>query len=365
VATGLRAQGRASGGVDAPPVAAIAALVLAGFAAAGTSFLLALTSDHVREPGLQAALMDWITLPYILAGLVAWRRSPRSRLGPLMVAAGFAIFLSTLAWANRAVPFTVGQAFDLLPAVLFLHVFLAYPNGRLRRRFERVVVGAGYVTAFGLELVGMVLGGFGEDNLLEVTSQPDAAAVLLQGQLLALSSFSLAGIVLLAARRRSAGRPLRRPVALLIDAFALALVLIAALFVLGAFDSPGFETVRRVAFFAVGLAPVAFLVGLLDARLARSAVADLMVELRAAAAPLELRDALGRALRDPSLTLAYWLPQFASWADVRGRSIEPPRPDRGRAMTLVERDGTKVAALVHDASLVDEPQLLDAVSAAA
>jgi signal transduction histidine kinase len=341
------------------------ALALAGVAAAGTSFLLALTSDHVAEPGLQAALMVWITLPYTAAGLVAWRRTPQSRLGPLMVAAGFAIFLSTLAWANRALPFTLGQAFDLLPAVLFVHVFLAYPSGRLRRRFERVVVGAGYVIAFGAELVGMALGGFGDDNLLELISQPHAASLLLKGQLLALSALALAGVLLLAARRRSAGRPRRRPVALLIDAFALALVLLAALLVLGAFDSPGFGIVRRITFFAIGLAPVAFLAGLLDARLARSAVADLMVELRAPPGPLELRDALVRALRDPSLTLAYWLPQFASWVDVRGRPIERPRADRGRAITLIERDGAKVAALVHDASLVDEPQLLEGVSAAA
>jgi signal transduction histidine kinase len=365
VATGQRALRQARRGAQAPPATVVAMLAVAGVAAAGVSFLLALTSDHVDEPGLQAALMAWITLPFILAGLVAWRQTPQSRLGPLMVAAGFVIFLSSLAWADTAVPYTVGQAFDLLPAVLFLHVVLAYPSGRLRRRFEQLVVGTGYVIAFALEIVGMLLGGFGQDNLLEVTSQPQAASVLLQAQLLALSASALAGIALLAARRRRAGPPLRRPVALMVDAFAVALVLIAALFVLGAFDGPGFETVRRVTFFALGVVPVAFLAGLLDARLARSAVADLVVGLRGAPAPLELRDALARALRDPSLTLVYWLPQFASWVDVRGRPIVPPSPARGRAMTVIERDGTRTAALLHDAGLVDEPQLLDAVSAAA
>jgi signal transduction histidine kinase len=152
---------------------------------------------------------------------------------------------------------------------------------------------------------------------------------------------------------------------MLTDAFALALVLIAVLFVLGAFDGPGFETVRRVTFFAIGLAPVAFLFGLLDARLARSAVADLMVELRGSPPPGDLRDALARALGDPSLELAYWLPQFNSWVDLGGRAIDPPRAHDTRAVTVIERDGRTVAALVHDRSLGDEPQLLDAVSAAA
>jgi signal transduction histidine kinase len=358
-------QGPALRTARAPSLALVWALALAGAAAACVSFALALASDHVREPGLQAALMAWVTLAYIFAGLVAWRLRPESRLGPLMVAAGFAMFGATLAWANRALPFTIGQAFDLLPAVLFLHVFLAYPSGTLQRRSERLLVGAGYAIAVGLELVGMALGGFGPDNLLELTAQPDAAAVLLDAQLIALSTFSVTGIVMLAARRRSTGRPLRHSIALMTDAFALALVMIAVLFVLGAFDGPGFETVRRITFFAIGLAPVAFLWGLLSAHLARSAVADLIVELRATPAPEGLRDALARALRDPSLALAYWIPQFRSWVDLRGRAIEPPRPDHRRAVTLIDRDGEHVAALVHDQSLGDEPRLLDAVSAAA
>ena len=57
-------------------------VALLGCIAAGASMWLALNSDHVAEPGLQAALMDWITLPYILAGVVAWRRRPESRFGP-------------------------------------------------------------------------------------------------------------------------------------------------------------------------------------------------------------------------------------------------------------------------------------------
>jgi signal transduction histidine kinase len=42
-----------------------------------------------------------------------------------------------------------------------------------------------------------------------------------------------------------------------------------------------------------------------------------------------------------------------------------PRPESGRTTTLIDRDGTHVAALLHDRSLDDERELLDAVSAAA
>ena len=77
----------------------------------------------------------------------------------------------------------MGQALDLVPPVLFLHVFLAYPTGRLNGRFERVLVLTGYATAISLELVRMFLGGFGPLNLLEVTSAPDAAATITRVQL--------------------------------------------------------------------------------------------------------------------------------------------------------------------------------------
>jgi signal transduction histidine kinase len=340
-------------------------IALVGCAAGGVSMWLALNSDHVAEPGLQAALMDWITLPYILAGLVAWYRRPDSRFGPLMVAAGFTMFVSTLAWANAALPHTIGVAFDLLPAIVFLHVFLAFPSGRLEHGFERALVAAGYVTAFVLQIVGMMLGGYGPDNLLEVVASPGAGQTLQDVQLVAISAACLVGVGVLVARRRGAGRPLRRSLALLVDAFALGLVMIAALFLTGAFDGPAFETIRRATLFVIGLAPAAFLIGLLNARLARSTLADLLVDMRADPKPADLRDALARALRDPSLALAYWLPEFHSWSDVEGRAVALPAAGEGRTATLVERDGQPVAALVHDASLDDEPELLAAVTAGA
>ena len=43
-------------------------------------------------------------------------------------------------WATADVPFTIGVALDLLAPVLFLHVFLAYPSGRLIGRLDRAIV---------------------------------------------------------------------------------------------------------------------------------------------------------------------------------------------------------------------------------
>ena len=89
-----------------------------------------------------------------------------------------------------------------------------------------------------------------------------------------------------------------------------------------------------------------------------------MVELQRDPAPVDLRDALARALRDPSLTLAYWLPDFRSYADLEGRSVQVPAQD-GRATTVIDREGEHVAVLLHDRALEDEPELLAGVGAAA
>jgi signal transduction histidine kinase len=61
----------------------------------------------------------------------------------------------------------------------------------------------------------------------------------------------------------------------------------------------------------------------------------------------------------------YWLPEFECWADLGGTPIELPNEGSARTTTLIDRDGAHVAALVHDRSLDQEPELLDAVGAAA
>jgi signal transduction histidine kinase len=355
-----------TGARRAPGPAVLWSIAVAGCVAGAATFVLALNSEIVSEPaGLQAALLDWITLPYILGGLVAWSHRPDSRFGPLMVAAGFAMFVSSFQWVEAALPYTIGLAFDLVPAVLVLHVFLAFPSGRLERRAEQVIVATGYAAAIGLQLVKMLLGGVGGENLLAVATEPAAANTVQDVQLITISALALAAVVLLAARRRQTGRPLRRSVALLVDSFALGLVMIAVLLLAGAFELSAFETIRRITFVTVGIAPVAFLIGLLDARLARSAVGAPLTELRADPSPAELRDALARALGDPSLTLLYWLPEFESWADLDGRAVELPQAGGDRATTLIDRDGVRLAALVHNPLLGDEPARLEAVSAAA
>jgi signal transduction histidine kinase len=358
-----------AGAPRAPPrPSVITGIAVAGCAAVAYSFVSALRNPAVHaelgEPLVIALLSNWLTASYVLCGLFAWWRRPDSRFGPLMIAAGFANFISTLSWTTSDLTFTLGQALDLVPPVLFMHVFLAFPSGRLRGPWERALVASAYVAAVLLEVVRMAFGGFGPNNLLEVSANEDAALLSLRVALLTMSAFCLAGVAVLILRRRGRGQPARRSRVVLVDAFALGLVMIACLFVSAAFNGPAVHQIRWATFATLSLAPLVFLAALLNERLARSAVGDLMLELRAEPAPADLRDALARALRDPSLELAYWLSDYGVYADLDGRPLELPDLD-GRATTLIDRNGDHVAALIHDPALEDDPELLDRVRAAA
>ena len=82
--------------------------------------------------------------------------------------------------------------------------------------------------------------------------------------------------------------------------------------------------------------------------MARGGLADLFRGLGATSAA-DLQAALRRALGDPSLELA-----------LEGSPTAGP----GRAVAPVERNGRQVAALVHDASLDEDPELLEAACTA-
>jgi signal transduction histidine kinase len=349
----------------APRPAFLWALGVAAVAACVVTAGLASVNEGLYQPALRVLLVWWITLPYIFAGMVAWRRRPDSFFGPLMILAGFVTQLSILQWSNQPLFNTVGQLGDLVAAAVWLHVFLAYPTGRLAGRVERVVVIIGYVAAVGLQLMILMLGGFNDLHVLTVVKRQTAAEAVQNLQLLTLGALALIGVGLLWWRWRSLPRwQRRRPAQILINCFSLTLVMLAALMLAGAFQLPGFEIIRLATFAVAGLAPLAFLAGLLDARLAKGGVGELVVQLRADPTP-DLRELLAHALRDPTLSLIYWLPQYGSWADQDGNPATLPEPDSSRRVTLVEHDGEQVAALVYDATLGDEPELVEAVSAAA
>src|SRR4051794_15765926 len=176
----------------APPKPAVLwTLGMAAIASSAVTIVLASLNEGLYQPALRVLLVIWTTLPFMFAGIVAWRRRPDSAFGPLLILAGFVHQLSVLQWTSQPLLNTVGQLCDLLVVAVWLNVFLAYPTGRLPGRTERAVVITAYVAAVGLQIVVLMLGGFDERHLLTVASQPTAAEAVQNLELLLLSALVL------------------------------------------------------------------------------------------------------------------------------------------------------------------------------
>jgi signal transduction histidine kinase len=333
----------------------------------GATAALILRAEIADSPALTASVGLVVGLCWCLTGLEEWRRRPARRIGPLMLFFGFAWFASLWIYTSVSALYTVGQLVRPLFIAVLGHLVLAFPSGRLEGRLARAIIAAAYLDTTVLVTASALFlepGSTEPRNLALVDANAalsDALRNAARGVGIALI---VASLVILARRWREATPPWRRAVAPVLWVGAAAAAAGALRLANDGLGRP-LGPVELVFFAILATVPLAFELGLLRSRLARGAVAELVVELRQARATGQLRDALARALHDPSLTLAYWLPEQRRYVDREGQSVELPGDDSALVTTIVERDGRRVAALVHDASLRDDPELVEAVCAAA
>ena len=347
----------------------LVALWTLALVAAAVAVWLVFTSDHEDEPWVTVALALPVGLAFVGGGLVAWSRRPENRSGKLMALVGFTWLAASLAEANNSLLYTVGAAIGSLPFVFFAWLVLAYPSGRLQTRADQVIVGLTALIALVLVPAHLLVEErpFCADcpaSAVAVVDQPRALDVLdglVQGVGFAVT---IAIVVILVRRWRQATPALRRaltPVFLTAGIVVIALALGA---VLDTVDLVSATTLEYIVLLGLLGVPLAFLFGLLRSRLLRAEVGRLVVELGEARESEQLRSVLARGLRDPSLELAYRLDD-ETWIGSDARPVELPTAGSGRTATFVEHEGRSVAALVHDESLLGDPELLEAVAAAA
>jgi len=335
--------------------------------------LLVLASDRERSPvGVSAAVALVVGWAYIGSGLIARRQRPQNRLGVVMVFIGFAWFATFLADAGSSLVFTVGKALESIYLLGFVYLVLSFPTGRLRGTFERALITSGVVLVTVVELAWLLFADSRSqicsrcpENAFEVTRNDSVATGLLQGQRTVGVVLSILTVALLVHRWRRASAPERRVGAPVLWAGSAMFAALAFSVANDIFDHPlgeGPAWTRELMFASI---PIAVLAVLLQRRLARGAVAGLVVELGEGATSISLREALARALRDPSLELAYWVPASGRYVDADGAPLELPQAGRDRAATVVERDGEPVAALIHDPALAENDELVQSVCAAA
>ena len=313
--------------------------------------------------------LQWLQLAmgtiFVLAGVIAWRARPGNRTGAIMASYG-ATVLAGHFLQKSGVPavITLGILVADASAVVFVYLLLAFPYGRLWSPADWLILAPALFVFGPLEVLWLT---FFElpGNVLLVSADADAASAVDWVQRILLTCVDVVLVAVLVRRWLRASPPMRR---------ALAPVLVgAACITVGTFTLlwdkiAGARTeligwITAITFIAL---PVALLANLLRVRLARTAIGGLVVDLRRDSDAAHLRDALRRALRDPSLELAFWLPEYEAYADLAGNELALPDEGAGVAITVLERgDGSRVAALIHDPSLAQEADLLREVAAAA
>jgi signal transduction histidine kinase/PAS domain-containing protein len=348
--------------------AAAVLLVFAAAATAGAIYIIAV-SRIAPSPVAQSLLTALVCLTFVGAGVAALRLRPYARFGLLLAAVGFASLISVLHEANHAAPYTLGVFASNIVFAVLLHAMLAYPSGRLHTAAERLVVGAAYLNVVALQALAVIFDPLTRyhsahpRNLGLIDSQPALATGLYELEAAIGAVLAVAAIVMLTRWARSATPAARAQHMPVVVGGTVALLLFALGLALAPVSSRAGLIGFGLALVAALALPGAFLATLVQGRLSRAAVGELLVELREGTEAPGLEDALRRALGDPSLRLGRRMPD-GSYRDGGGRKVSQRAPD-GSVSTLVEHQGELVGMLVHDPSLRLRPELLEAVSAAA
>ena len=361
--------------LGSPPVV----LVLAALAAGGAVAVVH-TGGVTASPSAYAGMAVWGTGTFVVGGLLWRARGPDGLFSGLFVAIGFLIAAAALAGSANTAAFTVGLLAEQLAGLLTMVALVIFPSGRATRagRIALGVMGAYVVAGFMPWLLlephpGPLTplarcAGACPGNVLYVGGAQwlaDAGDYLLLATRLALEAAVVAALVL-----RMAGAP--RPQRWLL--LPLAATGVGWMVMQGGYgvavhaggpDSPvaagagfGLNTARA-------LLAAAFLTEPLMAR-AFSGVAlqRMLRSFERASTPAERERVIAETLDDPGLRIAFWLPRSKHWVGTSGQTLELPSVRSTQVWTPVVREGHPIAAVIHDRTLTDSPEVVEAAGRA-
>src|SRR3954454_13331626 len=313
-------------------------------ALAGAGLVLGLYAiGHGDAVTLPLAVQLAVGWTFVAAGFVAWTARPANRTGLLMMLTGCTWFVRDFDQWHHVSDLSLNVFLALVASIV-----VVFPQGVARTALERRILAAVWLLA----VPGYVVSELG-DSVNAVLSVLGIVA-------------ALAIVLLVVQRWTGATPPARRALVPLVASGPIVLFAAALSIMSDYLDVSVSSTADKVidwAALAYTLLPIAFLVGLLRSTLQRGAVGGLVIELSDVASPDVVRDALARTLNDPSLELAFWLPRQDRYVDRRGHEVA--LPDGDRAVEVLENRSGRVAALIYEPSLLENPGLVRAAGAAA
>lgn len=362
----------------------MSARVVSGVAALVFAIVTAMVGVGQGAP-LRFLLLDTILgLTFLVAGMLAWRRRPDVATGAALTLCSALWFLGSYSPTEIGWLSALGFSFERYYDLVLAYLVLTFPGRRLERlsRLLLVVLAANMGLRSFARLLLYDPPTFDPSGCSGCASNPFAVrpdAALLQsietvtGPVIVAAYVLIVGLVIL--RWRNAPAPSRRilrPVLLAggVAAFAAAyqnanlLSSVAFARPLLAFEDPWIEIEAWLLFGARAFIPLGFLAGVLLLRAAHGPAARLAVEFGTdRGRPERIESTLRRALADPSIEVRHWDAEHDRWTDEHGDPVPAPQEAEGRSVLLLERHGSPVAAVVHDAVLLEDPGLLASVGA--
>lgn len=355
---------------------AFQALLLVASATIGAaSTLLIAGSAHVVAPRALAAAFLVSFTAYVSVGLMLARRPRQRVIGLLLTSIGLAGALRVMSAADSAVLYSVGTLGSHAMPVLLVHLLMVFPSGRLESRFQRLVVALGYLDAVVLAIPSLLV----FDPRLNCSSCPGNAFAITSNDglfqpiavvRLTVDAFVAAGLVTALTNRWYSSVPSQRVV--LAPVISSGVLTLAVFFIAFVSEASGASSHVLGALDVIVLAvattvPAAIAFGLVRGRFSRAnVVGDLVATLTDKR--IEARDLqaiLAGAVGDPTLQLAFWLPESRSFVDISGAAIETPGPNSNRRYHSVDLGGEMVAAIFFDSSIDDQSELIRTVGGAA
>lgn len=335
-------------------------------------------TSYAGRSGLAAAIFVAAGIGLALAGLIMSFTRPGGRIGDLALLAGCLWFAPAFVGWDRGPPLvrslgTVAAAF-IFPVLV--NLVLVFPSGRARPPVARLLVWAVYVEA---GFTALVLALFRDpffdpgcwanctDNVFLFHSQPRLAHAIQVADRWLVAAVAVL-LVAICAWRILTGSGAARRALLPVAGPAMLLAATVVAHAIAVQRAP-LEDPADPAFFGIFLvgcvAMILLAAGLgwvaLRTRVQRRSVARIATSLGEAPTPGSLELALARAVGDPDLRIAYWLPESDRYVDANGWPVASPTAVAGRALTTLVRDGHRIAMVSHTAAL---PQLESEIGAA-
>jgi signal transduction histidine kinase len=311
-----------------------------------------------EQPAWLAVPVQLVGVPFIIGGTALWIQRQGNYLGPVCVLLGCVWYIGDLQAFDAESLFVVGFVAYHLNVVVFTHLALMVPSGRLIGRWERLTVYALYIVVPLTQFF----------RYLEVRPLIDRSTF---GNVTAYYSvwarvttyigvpLAIGAVVLVIRHFRQATPIQRRSFGLFWVAAATTGLSAAAAAVAEFWPSP---LPQQLSLLCYAVSLMAAAIGL-----ALGTVAVTNSARRAwsylAGNITDLEHAIAAAVGDPGLRL--YVRELGHWVRREKRLKDEPAAEDGRARTVLFLDGAPAATMVHDRELAYQSLLLQAVAAMA